>query len=571
MKSNSFWNRHVAACSLVALASALGCGGSGNGENPSGTSSSSGTAGSGGNGSGGEGGAGSGGAGQGGAGSGGSSGQGGAGGGSMAGFAAVVLPSSRAVLEADNGGALSVQCGVQKDGMPYGGAFTSKVTVAPQAGVVENAGTYTFTETGTFDASCEVVIEGQTLSATVPISVLNEAIKPALAKAGIGISGVENGIFAVMAANGGTDQALKDAVAALDKGIADLDPAHYQDLTDVLRKIPGDYPTPAKLDAAGVTKTTGDDELGAAISEVSSSLAALRTAIASIDPMALKASDETELSARRAALETAVQKVNALNLTAHGVIANRNTLATLVRDEIAPTTRAMGQLVTAAAKAEAGAVLMVKGQGQTSSAVGTGTNDFGFLSLTMGMFNQNALLSQMINGMYGELIDAIDKSINNLILLDAIDYLLPPNPQGPVIDMLFASSSQGFSKVGYDTWVYGSGFNKDPNMNIFIIIGDGWQTIVENIFSACGVGDANTLPEMVDTVEQCIKDVQEAATNSLPTDSMEVIEPGTLGAQDVHLGPFPPACSSAIPLAIGIIPVNLATGRGATWKSNCIK
>jgi len=575
MKSNRLLGRYIAACSLTMLVGLVGCGGGGN--NGGTTSGSAGTAGAGGDtgGNGGQGGSaqgGSGGQGQGGGGSGGAGGQGGAGGsggGGNAKFAAVVMPSSRVVLEADNGGSLSVQCGVLKDGIAYGGAFTSTATISPAMGVMENAGTYTFAEAEIFQANCEVVVEGQTISATMPISVLNEALKPALAKAGAGMSGVANGIFNVMAANGGSDQALKDAVSALDKGVGELDPMQYQGFVDILRKIPGDYPTTAELEAKGITKSPDDDALGAAMQEVSTALSGLRTTLAAIDPAALKATDETALATARANVEQAVQKLNALSITAHGVIANRSALATLVRDELAPTSRAMGQLVIAAAKAEAGPILMVKGPGQ-SSAIG-GTNNFGFLSLTMGMFNQNALLSTLIDGMYGDLIEAIDKSINNLILLKAIDYLLPPNPQGPQIDMLVASFGQGFAKVGYDTWVYGSGFNTDPNMNIFIIIGDGWQTIADSIFSACGVGDANTLPEMVDTVEQCINDVKEAAQNSLPTNSMEVIEPGTLGAQDVHLGPFPPACSSALPLAIGIIPVNLATGRGPTVMSNCIK
>lgn len=553
----------------------VGLAGCGDGGNTGNTSGSAGTAGAGGDtgGNGGQGGGAQGSAGgQGGSGNGGSGAQGGAGGAGGGGtpqFAAIVLPSSRAVLEEDNGGALTVQCGVQKDGIPYGGAFTSKVTITPAMGVMENAGSYTFAEAEIFEASCEVVVEGQTLTAKIPLSVLNEAIKPALAKVGAGMSGVANGIFNVMAANGGSDQALKDAVAALEKGVNELDPANSQDLVDVLRKIPGDYPSTAELEGKGVAKSLDDDALGAAMTDVSTALAGLRTTIAAMDPAALKAADETALIAARTNVEQAVQKVNALTPTAHGIIANRATLATLVRNELAPTSRAMGQFVVAAAKAEAGAILMAKGPGQ-SSAIGSPSN-FGFLSLTIGMFNQNALLSYMIDGMYGDLIEAADKSINNLILLQAIDYLLPPNPEGPVIEMLYASSSMGFSKVGYDTWAYGTGFNKYPDMNMFIIIGDGWQTIADSIFSACGVGDANTLPEMIDTVQQCISDVQEAAMNSLPTNSLEVIEPGTLADQDVHMGPFPPACSSAIPLAIGIIPVNLATGRGPTWKSNCIK
>jgi hypothetical protein len=462
-----------------------------------------------------------------------------------------------------------VQCGVLKDGIAYGGAFTSTATISPAMGVMENAGTYTFAEAGIFDANCEVVVEGQTLSAKAPISVLNEALNPAFAKPGAGMSGVSNGIYSIIAANGGSDQALKDAAVVLDKGVTELDPMHYQDLVDVLRKVPGDYPTTAVLEGKGIMKSPDDDALPAAMQEVSTALAGLRTTLAAIDPAALKAADETALIAARTKVEMAVEKVNALSPTAHGVIANRATMATLVRDELAPTSRAMGQFVMAAAKAEAGPILMLKGPGQSSAL--DGPSNFGFLSLTIGMFNQNALLSTLIDGMYGKLIEAADKSINNLILLSAIDYLLPPNPNGPVIEMLYASSSMGFSKVGYDTWAYGSGFNKYPDMNMFIIIGDGWQTIVDSIFSACGVGDANTLPEMIDTVQQCIRDVQEAAMNSLPTNSLEVIDPGTLAAQDIHMGPFPPACSSAIPLAIGIIPVNLATGRGPTWKSNCIK
>jgi len=489
----------------------------------------------------------------------------------MSGFAAVVMPSSRVVLEADDGGALTAACGVRKDGMAYGGPFTSKVTVSPADGVMESGGTYTFVEAGVFDVGCEVMVDGQTVTATKRVSVLNEAIAPLAAKAGAGVSGVHNGIHAVIASNGGSDQALKDAVVALDGSLVELDPLHYQALDDILRKIPGDYPTTAKLEAAGIAKSADDDMLAGRMDAVATALASLRSAISAIDPAAPKPTDESALAARTADLEAAVSALSALSPTAHGVIANRKKIAALLRDEVATTARASGQIVSAMAKAEASGVFMAKADGSAASALGGGPSHFGFLSFTIGMFELNALQAQLIEGMYGELIEAADKSINNLILLKAIDYLLPPNPQGPQIEILSASSSVGFSKVGYDTWVYGSGFNTDPNFNLFIIIGDGWQTIVDSVWSACGVGDANTLPEMVDTVEQCINDVKEAAQNSLPTTSMEVLDPGTIAAQDIHLGPFPPACSSAIPLAIGVIPVNLATGRGPTHLSNCIK
>ncbi|WP_211365524.1 hypothetical protein [Polyangium fumosum] len=575
MKSNRLWGPKLAAFSFLALTGLVACGGDEGGSGGSGASGGSGGQ----AGAGGEGGAGGGGGGMGGGGGGGMGGEGGAGGmggaggaggGGMNGFAAIVMPSSHVVLEADNGGALAAGCGVQKDGVAYGGAFSSTVTVSPQAGVVESAGKYTFAEAGIFTVGCEVVVEGQTVTAETQVSVLNEAIAPVLAKAGAGLAGVQNGMHAVIAANGGSDQALKDAVLALDASLVDLDPLHYTELADVLRKIPGDYPTTAELTAVGVAKSADDDALAADLDGLGAALASLRTTIASIDPNAPKAGDEALLEAKSAAVASAVQKLAALEPTAHGVIANRAKFAGLVRDQVAPAGRSVGQLVSAMVKAEAAPVFMAKAPG-VDEKPGGGASHFGFLSLTLGMFNQNMLQMQLINKMYGKYIEAIDKSLNNLILIQAIDYLLPPNPEGPVIEMMYASSSTSFSKVGYDTWVHGHGFNSDPNFNIFIIIGEGWQTIVESVFTACGVGDANTLPEMVDTVEQCIKDVKEAAQNSLPTNSMEVVEPGLLAEQDIHMGPFPEACSSAIPLAIGVIPVNLATGRGPVYKSNCIK
>jgi len=114
------------------------------------------------------------------------------------------------------------------------------------------------------------------------------------------MSGVANGIFNVMAANGGSDQALKDAVSALDKGVGELDPMQYQGFVDILRKIPGDYPTTAELEAKGITKSPDDDALGAAMQEVSTALSGLRTTLAAIDPAALKATDETALATARA-------------------------------------------------------------------------------------------------------------------------------------------------------------------------------------------------------------------------------------------------------------------------------
>lgn len=556
-------SHRLVAISLTAALGLVACGGGGTGD-------SSGSGGSGAGGGGNQGGA----AGQGGtggiggqggaAGQGGAGGQGGAagaGGGGMSGFAAVILPSSRAVVEANDGGVLVANCGALEDGLPYDGAFTSSVTVAPEAGVTKNDKSITFTEAGIYTVTCQVEVDGQTVTAATEISVLNEAISPLVARAAAGVGGVNAGLHGLLAANGGSDQALVDAVAALDASVNGIDPAAYADLADVLRKVPGDYPTSGELTAAGIAASPDDAALPGGMDQFAAALAALRTTIASIDPQNPTAADESALAARSAELEGAVKKLSALSPSTHGVLATRQKMAALVRNEIVPSTRAIGKLASDVAHAAAPDILKVKAD----------PANFGFFSLAIGMFGQSTLQMQLVNQWYGDYIKEIDKSLNNLILLKMIDYVLPPSPGGPEIEMLVASGSQGISIPGYDTWVYGKNFNSDPEYNMFIVIGDGWQTVAENVWTACGVAEADTVPEKIDTVANCTKDTIEAVNNSLPQYSMEVLDPGDLADQDVHLGPFPEACSGKLPLAIGIIPVNLAVGRGPTFLSNCLK
>ena len=150
----------------------------------------------------------------------------------------------------------------------------------------------------------------------------------------------------------------------------------------------------------------------------------------------------------------------------------------------------------------------------------------------------------------------------------AIDYALPPNPKAPVIEYNFASASLGFSKVGYNWAVEGTGFNKDPDLNLMIVVGDGWQTVVANTLDLCGLKDAKSLPAAIAAVKSCVEDATSAVDESLANGN--ALKSGLLSEQRLELGPFPKACSGSLPLAIGIIPVNLVVGRGPTFLSNCL-
>jgi hypothetical protein len=462
-----------------------------------------------------------------------------------------------------------VGCRVLKDGLPLAGVAAPSPTFAPAAGVTQNGGVYSFATPDTWTFTCQAEIEGKTVTGEVNITALNEAIKPSVAKVGEALGSVESGLADILAANGGDDALLVAAVNKLDAGLAKIAPD--PSLNDVLRKVPGGYPDAGKLQAAGIMPSPDDAQLPGKLTALQSALSALKSAADGFDPANVTQADLDTMKARTAAVQSAVNDLTALSPSTHGLLATRAQVATLMRDHVTPATVSVGTFGSALAKASAPDVFAkapdpqeVKGGGQTPY--------FGFLSLAIGMFGDSYLQIKLVKEWYGPYIEELDKSINNLIALDLIDYFFPPNPDGPVIDLMAASASVGFATPGYDTWIYGSGFNEDPEFNLVIVIGDQWQTILDQLFGACGVEDADTVPEKVEAIVDCIQEVQEAAQGIIDgiITPDEVVDPGFIWTQDVHIGEFPEACSGSLPLAIGVIPINLAVGRGPAFTTNCI-
>jgi len=514
---------------------------------------------------------------------GGSGGGVGGGGGSTPQLSLEVL-APRAVLEKDDKGKLTVECVVLLDGAPYAGETTAKVTIAPDTGVTKTGDEYEFDEYGIYTAKCEVSVEGKDLTASADIAVLNEAIDPKLAAIAQGVTGVSKGLIAIMASDGGADQELVDAINELAIVRTGLQPSEFTDLDDTLRDMPGGYPTPSELNSNGITANADDAALPGKLTEIDTAISQLGATFAGFDPANLTMADLVAAKAHTATLQKLADEMEVLKPTAHGTIATSGQAAGLVKNTLAPTVLALADYMDANIRAQAPGLFpkaQASGSGKSLTLQSSSqspsqqlqpktTLKFGLISLSMSMSIQSNLQTTLITKIYGKYLDELDASINNLILTAAIDYFMPPNPQGPVIDILVASASQSFAKVGYPTWVDGSGFNPDPTYNLFFVIGDGWQTTVSAIFTACGISEANTIPEAVETLNNCVNDVQNAVQNL--TVIPKSVGPGILGSQQgLDLGPFPAACGGSLPLAIAIIPVNLGIGRGPSFLTNCIK
>lgn len=479
---------------------------------------------------------------------------------------AVLQLSSRVVLESDDGGGLVASCVVLNEGLPYDGDSTSTLSVMPMRGVTMGP-TILFDEFGTYVLTCEVEVEGQMLSTSAEISVLNEAIEPALTGLGEGMSELETALHAVLDSDMEDDAVLVAAQQALVAAMPKLEAEPYVELTDVLRRIPGDWPTPAALNGFGIAPSPDDDALPAAMTALDGELVALEQTLGGIDPANLTDADLEALTERTVALQAVFEQLEALEPTAHGMLATRAQATTLLRDRVRGSAAAQLAFTDGLVQAQAARLFAPVPIG--GLAHDPDPQRFGFLSLAIGSFGQSYLQIQLVNQWYGEYIAELDKSINNLILIGGIDYFLPPDPNGPVIDYLVASASLGFATPGYPSWVDGYNFHEDPETNLFLVIGDQWQGVIENIFTACGVEEADTVPEKIYVVLECIEEI-EGAVESLFLYPMSV-GPGIYGSQQgLDLGEFPEACSGPLPVAIGLIPINLAIGRGPSYLINCI-
>jgi len=472
-----------------------------------------------------------------------------------------VLASSVAVLEDDEEGELRVECGLAEDGVPIAspGAFT--VSILPLEGFSEVGGVYTFPDAGLFDVTCIIDYEGETLEGTRTIAVLNEAIDPGMAELGAGIGAAASGMLGIIASHEQDDQLLFDALDTLDSSIPLLESTRVAELQDVLREMPGDYPMGAELEAVGIMPNADDDAFAAALDDLDAALVVFESTMSAADPMSQDEAPLTSLETDLASFEAAVTTLRALEPSAHGLLAQRNRVAALVRDRMQPTMHASAQHLSQRIHAEAGIAI-------SGPPEGTALH-FGLLGLSLGMFNQSYLRVRLINDWYGDYIAQLDESINNFILAGILDVVFPVSAEGPVIEFLQASASVSFATPGYPSWIDGYNFDEsNGGFNLVLVFGDSWQGIVDNIITGCGIEESDSIPEAVEKFRDCVEEI-EAAVDSIFWTPISV-GPGLFGSeQGLDMGPFPDACAGGLPTATFVLPMTWQ-GRGPSYFINCI-
>ena len=490
----------------------------------------------------GDGGSGDGGSGDGGSDDGGSADGGGTGGEGLAGTMRLWTSTNVMLPETESGAApLSVLCLEENDGA-LAIVEDATVEISPSDGVTDTGSGWSFAAEGIYTVSC---ILGSDV-AEAEVQVIGEVMDRDGAVVAGALAGMERALIDVLLADGGADEDLVAAHAAL-QAAPELLPA---EIPRPERNLPEAFwPDAASLEAAGVVRTADDDQLGPAILDLGAAISEARTTLAGLDPSTPSEEQASAMTAQDAAIEAAAATLSALEPTMHGWSEHGDALQSEVLEPLVMLSTETTAWHTAQLEATAGEVLP----------------PFGLLSLVSGQALQGSLRLNLASHLYSDVIAQIDLSINNLIAIGAISTALPPTGD-LYMDYVYASSSLVYAVPGYDTRIYGSGFSENPAMNQIFIVGVDWQGTVDTILDGCGLG-SGSLIERLEAARDCIDSVSDTAEASF-VDGTGVANDGVLSDQVLYMGPFPDVCGTGwVPVTIGLMAMNLETGSRSEFQT----
>lgn len=469
---------------------------------------------------------------------------------------AMVLPSSSILREEDEGGRLTVDCAFTDEGVLADPGVEATVTIDPMDGVEQDGEAWTFADYGSYTVTCSATIDGETVDSTEKLVVITEVLDPDVAAMLGAMDQSRNAHLAVAAADGGEDDAMVAAIEALTAAAVASESALDPKTTSVFRPMPDDYwPTPTELEAEGIARNADDDALGQALTDFGDALRLLDENLAAMDPLALTEDDLTTLTDLDAQVQAAGDALVALSPTAHGWLEQREAVFSQLMKPANAVTTTTARFSETRLRNDAVDILP----------------PFGLIGLALGAVNVGGLRGYYIKKVIVPVVEQLDLSINNMILMGLIEYFAPGDG-GVTIDHIQASSSVSFALPGYDTWIYGSGFSTTASMNKFLIVGVDWQEALGTIMDGCGIEDGDTVPEIVDDIDSCIDTVNDAIDNS-QANSQQVVNDGVWGEQGVGIGPFPDVCGDGwVPITIGIMGINSESG-GRTagfYQLSCI-
>ena len=453
-----------------------------------------------------------------------------------------IKPNALLVTTLDEEGELHVDCPFFVDDVQVFDVSTS-ITTTPMDGVLNlSQGIYQFENSGNYTITCIGQYNDETLESSVDIVVLNATQPPEAAQMSLGLMQAQNALDAILASDGGSDE---DLVLAFSEFSASRE-LFPSEPFGPFRTLPEAFwPDTQSLLDSGIVRNTDDDLLHEQVLLLSESIQALMAYNSELDPLNVTEDHVSNIEMLTDQFSAQVDAFVALEPSIHGWREN----ATIMEEQIFTPLQALTMhtldLNEIWVRDEAGELI---------------PPPFGFVSLMVGISARHSMQMNIASVLYKDVFEAIDATINNLLLMEAIEMTLPP--QGSIsMDYIQASSSHGIALPGYDTSIYGSGFSDNPGLNTFLIVGVDWQGAVDGILSDCD-GSGSNLPQRLSKVQKCVDNIKTLLEGGIGTASggQTVGSNAIWGEQEVYLGPFPDICGSGwLPVTIGIMAWNLET------------
>ena len=305
------------------------------------------------------------------------------------------------------------------------------------------------------------------------------------------------------------------------------------------------WPDTQSLAEDGIMRNADDDLLHNHILLLADNIQALLTYNSQLDPLNISEADVESIESLTEQFSVHVDSLVALEPTIHGWRENATIMEEQIFTPLQNLTMNTLDLNEIWIRDEAGELV---------------PPPFGFVSLMVGISAKHSMQMSIANVLYKDVFEAIDATINNLILMEAIEVALPP--QGSIsMDHIQTSSSHGIALPGYETFIYGSGFSENPGLNIFLLVGVDWQGAVDGLLNGCN-GSSSNLPQRLSKLHKCVKGIKTVLEGGGGTasDGQTVVPNGIWGEQEVYLGEFPDICGEGwLPVTIGILAWNLET------------
>jgi len=463
--------------------------------------------------------------------------------------------SSNVVERERDDGELEVACHVydlDESGAPLEDPQNVEITIdgLPYEVSGGNGDTYTFSERGSATVNCSKTDWG--VSVESEIVVVGKWIDPVYVITAEQMFATLTAVRRLIDSDGREDSEAVEAFESLNAAVTELEARPPSSEVDVIRDFPGEIPTREEIESV-FPPSDDDDAYASALSAVKTLLQESRGEIEGLNPEEVTQAQIDSMEADSQALLNHIETLGSLSPAPGIVMEKRQEIAELLLDEAAGVNLALSRYVSDIVTVEDG-VLFPK---------------FGFISLSMGMFNQSNIRIKLINKVYGKHLKALDAAFNTLAIGGLVDKIWPPDEGGPEITMIQGSASMSYICGDYPTTIYGYRFNEVPSKNSFIIIGNNLTSTVESLWNLINADEDETIWDLYEKLQDFIDEVEGLGGNIQY--GLE-FHPDALGPGEdgVFIGPFPDLNNTSLPQPVHIIPMNKDVGRGPSYQSNLL-